>query len=65
MAVEAAEADGSVIRFSKTKDLEKIIAKLLKDKIEKNSISQKKSKKLLKETKNSSKIVENLISQYF
>ena len=63
--VEAAEADGSVIRFSKTKDLEKIIAKLLKDKIEKNSISQKKSKKLLKETKNSSKIVENLISQYF
>jgi 3-deoxy-D-manno-octulosonic-acid transferase len=63
--VEAAEADGSVIRFSKTKDLEKIIAKLLKDKIEKNSVSQKNLKKLLKETNNSSKIVENLISQYF
>ena len=57
--IEAAEIEGTLKRFSKVKDLEGIIDKLLKYKIEKNS------KKILSNTKKATQVVENIISQYF
>ena len=63
--IEAAEIEGTLTRFSKIKDLEKIIDKLLKYKIKKNSTSEKNSKKLLSQTKKTTQAVENIISQYF
>ena len=63
--IEAAEIEGTLTRFSKIKDLEKIIDKLLKYKIKKNSTSEKNSKKLLNQTKKTTQAVENIISQYF
>ena len=63
--IEAAEIEGTLTRFNKIKDLEKIIDKLLKYKIKKNSTSEKNSKKLLNQTKKTTQAVENIISQYF